>query len=111
MPAVNKILSKCIVEEEEDCLKSADELLTMVDPAIRGLRSPGQRLDASLPWLCHVCGKGHYSANPIYSDLTLDVHVAGRLNKWGLDLYVCDVCRHAELFLNNMSANRASNPF
>ena len=93
----------------------------MVDQAIPGLRSPGQRLDASLPWLCHVCGKGHYSANPIYSDLTLDVHVAGRLNKWGLDLdvadvwgldlYVCDVCRHAELFLNNMSANRASNPF
>jgi serine/threonine protein kinase len=95
MQAVNKILSKCVAEEEEECLKSADELLIMVDQAIAGLRSPGQRQDNQLPWLCRVCGKGHYSAEPTHA---VAVNVARRSDQLYFDIYVCDVCRHVEFF-------------
>ncbi len=98
MLAVNKILAKCIVEEEEHCLKSADDLVAMVDQSIAGIRSPGIRQDAKLPWLCHVCGKGHYPAQTPYPGMTIDVHIDRQLAQMNLDLHVCDFCKHAEFF-------------
>jgi serine/threonine protein kinase len=97
MHVVNEILSKCVVEEEDNCIKSADELLHLVDQAVAFLRSPGLRPSGGVPWPCGVCGKGHYLPQgarilelPGYPQMHLDV-------------FICDntACSHVELFWNN----------
>jgi len=60
MQIVNEILSKCVVEDEDNCLRSAVELLSLVDQAIARLRSTGLRPVDGSPWPCRVCGKGNY---------------------------------------------------
>ncbi len=43
MRSVNKILERCVVEDEEHCMKAGDELLGLVDQTIAHLRSLGLR--------------------------------------------------------------------
>lgn len=62
MRAINEILEKCVVEEPQNCLKSAQELLGIVDENIavleRGLPMTDRSGKLALP--CRVCGRGVY---------------------------------------------------
>jgi hypothetical protein len=95
MQVINEILAKCIVEHEKDCLKSADELLGLVDQAIAFLRSPGLRPSAGAPWLCQVCCKGHYM--PQGPPIQVEQPSAARAK---FRVHVCDNvdCHRVELF-------------
>lgn len=96
MHLVNSLLKKCIVREEKDCKLSAKELLAEVDgliesSAFRPVGKPDQG-----PWLCRMCGRGHYSqfgaTNPLVSRLSSTMQREFTIS-------VCDKCGHTETFL------------
>jgi len=97
MAAVNKLLSRCIVEHEENCLKSAHDLLSMVNQLIAMLRSPYERPGNALSWLCRVCGRGRYLAPPTHQSI-MSVRSGVGQAEHDIDVYVCDYCKHAEVF-------------
>jgi serine/threonine protein kinase len=104
MQAINVILDKCIVEEPEDCLKSAQELLEVVDQTITVLERGVPRVDArgklSLP--CRMCGKGFYrpvDEGPQASVVLTRYQQATSANHpILLRAFVCNVCTHYEFF-------------
>ncbi|MGH8336701.1 MAG: protein kinase family protein, partial [Gammaproteobacteria bacterium] len=57
MRTINAILDKCVVEEPDDCLKSAGELLSLVNDTIATLERGQPQLDESgkLTLPCRVC--------------------------------------------------------
>jgi serine/threonine protein kinase len=97
MPIVNEILAKCVVQYEESCLKSASELLELVNTAIGRIRRFGRKPDDDTPWPCQVCGKGYYTREPLR--LLTSMATSSNANVDGtLYAYSCRRCGHVELF-------------
>jgi hypothetical protein len=96
MERINQILAKSVVPDEHLCLKSASELLTLVDEMIQRLQTsddrilPNGRLDLS----CLMCGKGKYKDRGMIfsvpqSGPNMMVHSSALLRP-----FACDVCTH-----------------
>jgi serine/threonine protein kinase len=99
MKAVNEILRQCVVEDEDQCLKSADELLALVDDAIRRINRSGHKPEKNdEPWRCLVCGTGHYGKDPIRGIIHLSSPGGRNVDPLSAGLHVCDKCGHIELF-------------
>ena len=100
MYAINRVLDKCVVEEPDQCLNSAVELLDLVDESLGMIERGGQLLTDDVPRPCRVCGRGHYRK------LGLDAGVVGeavlRMDMAGkplaVSMFVCDICSHADFF-------------
>ncbi|SRR6266404_8071549 len=100
MRVVDTIIQKCVVEEPDQCLNSAGELLAVVDEQLTMLERGGQLLTNDVPRPCRVCGKGQYHR------VDLDKNVAGNpvvnLSMAGMPIevsvFTCDVCRHVQFF-------------
>jgi serine/threonine protein kinase len=60
MPWARRILDKCIVERERDCLPDAGKVLAEVDLVIDALTHGAQVL-GNIPSRCWVCGIGEYT--------------------------------------------------
>ncbi len=93
MSTVNETLAKCVVEEEEHCLKSAKELLRLVDEAITSLSLSGRRLVEGKAWRCQICGKGYYGQGMPLGNYVGLGSVLGRMR-----LLICNNCGHTEWF-------------
>jgi serine/threonine protein kinase len=100
MHVINSILDRCVVEEPNKCLGSAQELLSILDEDLAVLDRGGQLLSEGVPRPCRVCGTGHYKA------VSLPRGTMGE-SKVGLDmagmpilasLFACDHCGHMQLF-------------
>ena len=112
MRKVNEIIEKCVVEEPEHCLKSAQELLVLVDEALVSIQKGIPMLDGRgkpvLP--CRVCGKGLYVEHnaggrptlPVVDELNCPTHPIL------LRVFVCSVCSHYELFAPNFPDEAAT---
>jgi serine/threonine protein kinase len=102
MRIVNAILDKCVVEEPQDCLKSAQELLEIVDENLatleRGL--PLVDLSGKLTFPCRVCGKGLYREHATVHLPAFD-SMNRQTNPVYVRLFVCNVCAHYEMFAPN----------
>ena len=97
MPIVNEILEKCVVQYEEACLKTANELLDVVDKATERLRRFGRKPADDSPWPCQMCGNGHYAREPLR--LLTSMATARNANANAvLYAYSCTNCGHSELF-------------
>jgi hypothetical protein len=103
MQVVNEILDKCVVEEPHQCLKSAQELLEIVDENValleRGLPMVNRAGKFSLP--CRMCGKGFYKPNDAsggYMQVPALDAMSHPIGEIRLRLFVCDVCLHYEFF-------------
>lgn len=98
MKLVNELLSKCIVEEEKDCLKSASELLTELDKTIHRFGIGGAKLAKNDNRKCPVCGIGTYKM--IVNANSTDAHNFGLqpTGMSGFKIYTCDSCGHVQLF-------------
>jgi serine/threonine protein kinase len=99
MGVINTLLAKCIVEEEDKCLRTAAQLLVEVDGAIRQIVRIGKKPEKEdAPWLCVVCNKGYYRkpAARWNSPGFADSKGMGTHDK--LDVYFCDHCGHFEAF-------------
>jgi serine/threonine protein kinase len=100
MHIVKSILDKCIVEEPQQCLSSAKELLDLIDENLPIIELGGQLLEDGIRRPCHVCGRGEYQR------VQLDANVVGRplvnLSMAGkpieVAVFACDWCHHVELF-------------
>lgn len=98
MEHVNELLSKCVVEHEEDCLPTAEELLSELDRTIAKLETGNAVVSKEIARKCRVCGTGVYN-------LTADRNRA-EIRNFGLAptgtnsfrVFVCSDCGHAELF-------------
>ena len=89
MFVINNILSFSVVEEPEQCLRDAGELLVKVDEAIAALEARAQRPSMKREMWCRFCGLGRYSK--AMGDL--------RGNRDSdLGVYVCENCGHVESF-------------
>ena len=87
MHVANRILDTCVVENEEDCLFSAADLLIMIDAYLKMLANGGQLLSKGVPRPCRVCGMGEYqSANDRFPGF----------QTW--DVYACDHCDNIQCF-------------
>jgi len=100
MTLIAAIIEKCVVEEPDECLPSAAELLPLVDEQLAVVERGGQVLTNGEPKHCRMCGKG------LYHKVKLDPNVVGssvvNLTMAGkpidLSMFVCDRCYHAEFF-------------
>lgn len=113
MSFVNQVLDKCLVEYEQDCRLSADDLASMVGEMISILERGGNLLADGVPRPCRVCGKGFYRPPGRGGEALLEVLAVPRgtlavpgqfLNSWRhegacyLNCLACDVCGHVQLF-------------
>lgn len=105
MRTIGEIIGKCVVEEPEQCLTSASELLTLVDESLavleRGVPMLNGKGKLALP--CRICGRGYYQQH--YPDGHHELHGFDRsrrpVNPIFLRIFVCNVCSHYELFAPN----------
>jgi serine/threonine protein kinase len=102
MRTVNEILEKCVVEDPEHCLKSAGELLVLVDESLAVLERGVPMLDGrgKLVLPCRVCGRGFYQEHYPEGHFRLSGYDAMNrpTNPIHLRVFVCNVCTHFELF-------------
>ena len=99
MRIVNAILDKCVVEEPQDCLKSAQELLEIVDENLANLERGLPLVDPSgkLTLPCRVCGKGFYREHATVHLPAFD-SMSRQTSPVFVRLFVCNVCAHYEMF-------------
>jgi serine/threonine protein kinase len=108
MHMVNEILDKCIVEEPNNCLPSARDLLKLLDEIPGVIGRGGQPLADGVPRPCRVCGRGFYhSADENSAKRGGTVHhrlervIGGReeyVSIMRFKPFVCNLCGHAEFF-------------
>ena len=92
------ILDKTVVQEPEDCLLNAQEMLALVDSVIESLTMKVRIVNGALVPRCLVCGTGSYRK-------IVDHDSNGQRN-FGLEvvsqpkfrIYVCSACGHTQLF-------------
>jgi hypothetical protein len=105
MHMINAILDKCVVEQGDQCLPGAQELLPWIDEALGIITRGGQLLREGVPRPCRICGKGFYQAlplreNPKNGALGLRFWVIGTSDADTVPVrpLSCDYCGHVELF-------------
>jgi serine/threonine protein kinase len=99
MSMANRLLKKCVVEEEKDCLLDAKALLEEVDRVLSLVENNAELLDAQIERQCKVCGVGKYT-------LRID-RDSNQIQNFGIrptvgnsfKVFTCDHCGHFELFL------------
>jgi serine/threonine protein kinase len=102
MLAVNEILGKCVVTKQEQCLKSAHELLVVVDESLATLErgTPISDAKGKLTLPCRICGRGYYQEHYPEGQFRLPGYdqLSRPTNPVHLRLFVCNVCTHYEFF-------------
>ncbi|MGH9342819.1 MAG: protein kinase domain-containing protein [Terriglobia bacterium] len=100
MHIINSILDRCVVEDPNRCLESAQQLLLIVDESLAILGRGGQLLSDGVSRHCRVCGKGRYKVQSRSRGVVGDPKVT--LNMAGMpipvSIYICDSCGHVQLF-------------
>jgi len=109
MREVNEIIEKCVVEEPEHCLKSAQELLIMVDDALVSIQKGTPMLDGKgkLVLPCRVCGRGFYREHNSVQLKANDSQNRGA-PPIPIRMFVCNVCTHYEFFAPNFPEEAAA---
>ena len=101
MKYVNELLSKCIVEEEKDCLPNADALLNEIEETIISIESRFEVLRDNMNRRCLVCGDGKYIQKASGQDGT------GSFTNYGIhrdhpkhkfNVFECSNCGHIQFF-------------
>ena len=97
---VNGLLSRCLVEEEDQCLSDAGALLEEIDHVIWMIQQDLGSLDLAEGGPCIVCGIGHYRPH-----ITWDTP-SSKVQDFGLHprserefrVHLCDNCGHVQFF-------------
>jgi serine/threonine protein kinase len=104
MHMINVILGNSVVERQEKCLASADDLLLIVDTNLESIKQGGQLLNDGILRICHVCGVGRYARQNLTKDSP-----AYNLRLWnsggptdismiGVEVWECGTCHHVQFF-------------
>ena len=100
MEFLNRLLDKCIVENEEDCWPDASWLRVQIDDTLRALKFGADPIgDFNRP--CRICGFGVYKQ---IADIT-DEYRTSTTNfglepkgSAGFKIFICSHCGHVQLF-------------
>lgn len=101
---INVILEHCVVERQEKCFGSADDLLLVVDTNLESIKQGGQLLHDGIPRICHVCGVGRYTRQTLtkgtatYKLRLWDPGGGSDISLIGVEVWECDTCHHIEFF-------------
>ena len=93
-----QILDRCIVEDEDNCLSSASQLLELVDEVLHAVKRHGQVVGERIERRCRVCGQGRYEL--VINEDTTSLRNFG-LSPAGVStfkVFKCSRCGHVELF-------------
>ena len=100
MEFLNRLLDKCIVENEEDCWADAGGLLVQIDDTLRALELGADPIgDFNRP--CRICGFGVYRQiadivdSPRVSTTNFGLEPKGSA---GFKIFICNHCGHVQLF-------------
>ena len=109
MRLVNRILDRCIVEEQAMCLKDATDLLRQVDEIVDLMQLGAQPLDISRP--CRVCGRGIYKQEGFDWKASLEIakydQNGAHIGSLRVVPFRCDYCTHFEFFAPGYPAEAA----
>jgi serine/threonine protein kinase len=94
MALANSLFSKCIVEEESQCLATAADLLNEIDVLIERL-SKGPSFFELQRRACRICLDGKYVRLSPNEERNFGLNPGGT---YKVSMYACDNCRHVELF-------------
>ncbi|MCH8840194.1 MAG: hypothetical protein IH831_05870, partial [Planctomycetes bacterium] len=95
---LKSLFSRCIVEEEEDCLPNAQSMLEEIDSLIFVIELDGDEIADDVTRSCRVCGQGEYG---IIADRdrteasNFGIQPAGRRS---FKIFSCRNCGHVQLF-------------
>jgi serine/threonine protein kinase len=104
MERVSLILDRCVVHKPNQCLKSASELLKLVDETIAAIENGGNRIlpNGSLRLGCVICGMGTYALQtPPHGGFVLlrqFRNPGGEISGTMVNRYACNVCQHQAFF-------------
>lgn len=114
MHAINTILEKTVVSDEENCYGSAGDLLIMVGKIFQRMDRGAQLLLPGIPRPCRVCGEGEYRAEQemqgqahptgsfqltrIVTNSSTGQQVAQSASGIRANLYCCNRCGHVQFF-------------
>jgi serine/threonine protein kinase len=107
MYMINVILGHSVVERQEKCLGSADDLLLIVDTNLESIKQGGQLLHDGIPRICRVCGVGRYAQQNLYQgnrNYNLRLWNSGGatdISMMGVEVWECDTCHHVQFFRTN----------
>lgn len=96
---VNKIFSKCIVEEEKDCLENAEELLKEIDQVLNIININADIISTNYDRLCKVCGIGNYKLKANKDrDEVASFGILPTIGNNTFKIFVCNHCGNVQLF-------------
>ena len=107
MELLNRLLDKCIVEHEKNCLENATELLMLIDSLLGALKLSADPVEEDFDRPCRVCGFGKYQ-------LFADRNRLKTTNYFGLNpaqdqdsfkIFTCNKCGHVQLFFCRNGSN------
>ena len=109
MPGINTILDKCLVEEPDDCLASAGELLELVEESLANIERDGLLPDGDgqLTLYCRVCGRGTYQEHATVRFEIQDA-MGRKVSSMPVRVLVCNVCANYEFFAPNFPDEASS---
>lgn len=97
---VNALFAKCIVENENDCLKDASALLTEIDDLIKRIELNTDLINSQSQIRCKLCGLGYYkmivdSGEHIAHMFGVNVSGASEFK-----IFSCSNCGNVQFFYN-----------
>lgn len=98
MQIINELLAKCIVENENDCIRSANVLRDELDKTLQRIKGGNVKLANNPKRACLVCAEGNYQR--IVNGNNTDTRNFGisPTGTSGFKVYKCDFCGHIQLF-------------
>lgn len=102
MKYANDLFSKCIVEEEDACLKDCSELLKIVDQLIDLLEAANLKTRLSGSKLCLVCGSGTYENVTLGDRAAVESYGLKLGDNKSFSIYICNTCGHFQLFYQSV---------
>lgn len=95
----NEIFSKCIVEEEKDCLKNAQELLSEIDQVLSIIAKNADIINHGDDRPCKICGIGNYKLKANKDrDEVANFGIIPAIGNNTFKIFVCNHCGNVQLF-------------
>lgn len=98
MKLINKLLAKCIVEKEKDCITNAEELLIEIDNTINCIESKIETLNINEKRSCKICDKGVYEIISKGDNTQLYNFGIRPTGNQSFLIFACNKCGHVQFF-------------
>lgn len=93
-----EVLDRCIVEEEDQCLSKANELLRIIDAVLPAVHMHSQVVAEGVERVCRVCGRGKYVNVEDEEHNTVQNFNLSPTGTTKFKVFCCKHCGHVEMF-------------